>query len=180
MSQSFTVMPDTDAASSEEKCPHCEKEFKHKAALTWHLKVHNEVLESRCDAKFTRKDNLSQHQQRVHKIVNLNVDILKKTTKDFVCKMCGQKFGKDRLKFEVHLLHKACRNEEESIEVNDDERYQCDQCDKTYAEKNSLNRHCEWKHRGKARDLKCQVCEASYQHKSSLLRHVKKNHPKCS
>ena len=66
----------------------------------------------------------------------------------FTCKMCGSNFGRDRSTFKAHLMLKLCRqsNTKDILEVNSNLKFVCDQCEKTYAEKDSLDRHIKWKH----------------------------------
>ena len=172
-----------DTETTELRCNLCDKSFKHKVSLDRHKNSHDDEKESfdcdRCASKFTRKDNLTKHRQRMHKLVNLNVDMIRKTSKgDFICKMCGSNFGNDHRKYETHLMVKACQqsNEEDNFEVDEKGKFPCLQCDKKYADKDSLMRHVRWKHRGIVKDFKCAECEASFKLKSSLVRHLKQSH----
>ena len=168
------------ADSTEHKCTLCEKLFNHRISLKRHMKSHSEKLVKfaceKCGDKFTRKDNLLQHERRVHKLANLNVGLISEAfQEEFICKMCNHNFGKDRYKFESHLLLKTCQKKEGNLEVDDKGRLQCEQCDKTYGDLNSLTRHIAWKHR-KTVDFKCLECVTSFKLKSSLARHVKQKH----
>ena len=68
----------------------------------------------------------------------------------------------DRLKFESHLILKACqRKDEEILEVDDEGRLQCQQCERSYADVDSLTRHIAWKHK-EARILECSECKGKW------------------
>ena len=82
-----------------------------------------------CEVKFTRRDNLRKHKQRIHLKVNLNLGLIRTELKGvYKCKICCVDFGQDRLKFESHLILKAFqRKDEEILEVDDGGRLQCGQ-----------------------------------------------------
>ena len=57
-------------------------------------------------------------------------------------------FGQDRLKFESHLILKDCqRKDGEILEVDDEGRLQSQQCERSYADVDSLTQHIAWKHK---------------------------------
>ena len=74
-----------------------------------------------CELKFTRKDNLNKHKQRIHLMVGLNLGLIRKELKDVLkCTVCSVDFGQDQLKFESHLISRTClRKGEEILEVDD-------------------------------------------------------------
>ena len=166
---------------TEHKCDVCEKLFNHRISLKRHMISHSEEPVQfsceHCEEKFTRKDNLQKHKQRIHKLVNLNLGLIRKEFQDmFICKICSVDFGQDRFKFESHLIKRTCqRKEEEILEVDDGGRLQCEQCERTYADVNSLTRHIAWKHR-KVINFECSECKASFKLKSSLSRHTRQEH----
>eukprot|EP00092_Neocalanus_flemingeri_P008876 GFUD01009551.1.p1 GENE.GFUD01009551.1~~GFUD01009551.1.p1 ORF type:complete len:327 (+),score=53.25 GFUD01009551.1:57-1037(+) len=168
--------------SSYFNCEICDNVFKHYASLKRHMKVHNETESfkcTRCDASFNRKDNLIKHEKRIHSLAKLNVDLIRKNkTGEYICKICGRNFGNDRIKFEAHLIVKSCQQtkEDANVELDDNLRFPCDQCDKTYAEKDYLSRHIRWKHSGRIDPFICTECEASFKLKSSLVRHRHQAH----
>ena len=61
----------TELPKNEVKCPQCKKMFKHGISLRTHIKQHETNSEtficSDCSKKFTRKDNLFKHRERIHK-----------------------------------------------------------------------------------------------------------------
>ena len=109
--------------------------------------------------------------------VNLNLGLNRTEFKNvYKCKICSVDFGQDRLKFESHLILKACqRKDEEILEVDDEGRLQCQQCERSYADVDSLTRHIAWKHK-EARNFECSECKASFKLKSSLSRHMRQEH----
>ena len=179
-----SVADQTDEDSSLFECKKCGKLFRHQPSLKRHMKTHDETETEefkceKCDATFSRKDNLIKHEKRVHNLGKLNVDLIRKDAiKEFLCKMCGRNFGSDRIKFEAHLMLRVCQqpNQQTNMEVDDYLRFPCGQCDKTYAEKDSLDRHVRWKHSGPIEPFKCSECDATFKLKSSLKRHIKTEH----
>ena len=119
-----------DHASGETpsfECKLCSRVFKEEYTLTRHIRIHSgdEYIQcERCPARFTRHDNLLKHE----KIVQFFL----------VCKMCGRNFHSDRSLYEAHLLLKICR-QKQIIELDSNLRFACDQCEKSYAEKDPLD-----------------------------------------
>ena len=140
----------------------------------------NPLIWSSCffKSKFTRKDNLYKHKARIHGEYNINFNAAEETFKDSggVCKLCEIDFGSDFDKFKAHLFRRSCKDKKE-CEVNDLERYQCEICDKSYLDKDSLKRHINWKHKiSEQTKFECELCKVSYAHHSSLARHIRKMH----
>ena len=179
--QRFHSDIDEEEDATEHRCNVCEKLFNHRISLKRHMLLHSEEPVQfsceYCEVKFTREDNLQKHKQRIHMRVNLNLGLLRKEFKDtFKCKICSVDFGQDRLKFESHLILKTCqRKDEEVLQVDDEGRLQCEQCDRSYADVDSLSRHVAWKHRG-ATNFECSKCKAIFKLKSSLSRHMRQEH----
>ena len=61
---------------------------------------------------------------------------------------------------------------------NNDKKYKCEQCEKSYKDRHSLDRHVTAKHNSKESndEHKCDLCDSSYEDKCSLDRHVKAKH----
>ena len=51
---------------------------------------------------------------------------------NFNCGLCSSDFGNDRYRFEMHLMLKACQqdDDEQHFEVDDDARFPCLDCQK--------------------------------------------------
>ena len=151
----------SDQASVETpsfECKLCSRVFKEEYTLTRHIRIHSgdEYIQcERCPARFTRHDNLLKHEKRVHSVGDLNVELIRQSGKKFfVCKMCGRNFHSDRTLYEAHLLLKICR-QKQIIELDSNLRFACDQCEKSYAEKDSLDRHIRWKHGLSNKQFEC-------------------------
>ena len=72
--------------------------------------------------------------------------------------MCGSDFGNEHYRFEMHIVLKACQQDdyEQNFEVDDNERFPCLECQKTYANKKSLVQHVRRKHSGPVEEFECQ------------------------
>ena len=161
-------------------CPECQKVFSNSISLKRHIKEHenneNYFQCADCEFKTLRKDNLWRHRGKVHKLFLTNFDALRddvKSSDPLMCKMCGQEFDSNSDLFETHIISKACRNVFDNI--NDDGRYQCDLCTRSYTNKNGLNDHMNWKHR-QPQAFKCDVCNKAFYNQYSLRRHKKGLH----
>jgi len=164
-------------------CKTCSKEYKHKKDLDRHTRIHDEessIVNISCDEcgkVFTRKSNLYKHRGRKHGLYYLNFEKARKVLKtedgSFECKICHEKFAEDEWnKLDTHLVLKECLNSES---LNDDSLFQCQNCEKAYQDKNSLQRHMKLKHHY-LKSLCCDLCDFVSAYKSSLARHVKKAH----
>lgn len=166
---------------SFEKCTECGKVYRHKISLKRHMKVHKDAPDSfdcdLCNKKFTRNDSLFKHRERVHHLWNVNLEAVRKKFKNkLICPMCSDDFGTDNNKFELHLVSKACKDKDKIVEIDENDKFKCDLCDRSYSDMNSLQNHIRWKHNNSTRDFKCSFCEASFSYKSSLVRHIRKSH----
>ena len=169
-----------ELADTEFKCTKCEKVFKHKTSLKRHLKQHEAELDGFvcdiCNSKFTREDNLYKHRGRIHGLFNINFDATKVCSKEkIVCKMCNFDFGEDCQRFENHLARRSCLKKERTVEVNEEDKFECTFCERSYFDQDSLFRHIEWKHKN-AKSYACEHCSVTFQYKSSLVRHKRKVH----
>lgn len=172
----------TDLPKNEVKCPQCKKMFKHGISLRRHIKQHETNSEtficSDCSKKFTRKDNLFKHRERIHKLYNIHLPAARAKFKESsLCDICCVDFGSDCKRFESHLISRSCNKKQEEVHLNSQDRFQCNFCEKSYVDKDSWRRHFEWKHRTtKPREFKCAQCQVNFAYESSLVRHVRKSH----
>ena len=92
-----------------------------------------------CGKTFTRKDNLWRHREKVHKLLNMNIDALMEK-KEIKCNMCNREFDNTDI-LVAHMSLKAC-----FAELTVEEKFKCDSCDKSYFYKSDLRRHVKTKH----------------------------------
>ena len=58
------------------------------------------------------------------------------------------------------------------------ERYQCDQCDKDFGQKQNLKRHIERQHETEVKVFECDQCNTKYTTQKDLKRHIRSIHDK--
>ena len=154
-------------------CSECEATFSHQVSLKRHEKSHRNSDESlncdKCDKTFTRKDNYWNHRERIHGLLNINIDAIK-VKENNVCELCKKKF-KTKDDLFSHVVLRAC-----SSDLTAEERFKCHLCEKSFIYKSALNRHKKTHHGPDKRIYKCEDCNRSFSYKSSLLRHVKYHH----
>ena len=116
--------------SSEFRCPTCDEVFSQRFNLKRHLILDNpKKFEcEQCGRFFNRGNNLDKHQQRQHKMVNINVDLLKKSYgTDNQCKICGAIFEK-QIALVQHLVNKICQKPQLAnvVEISSNHTFGCD------------------------------------------------------
>jgi hypothetical protein len=164
------------------ECSKCSRTFYDEANLKRHLRIHGEnPLGFRCNIcenKFTRKDNLYRHRERVHNLVYINIDAIQPDAQQssFQCKMCRADFGDSKYAMVNHIVGQVCKKRDDSITVNDEGRLECDLCDKTYVGISNLRRHINQNHSSQREKHTCDKCNKAYADLSSLKRHIASNH----
>ena len=132
-------------------CNSCAKEFRNKAWLTRHERIHTGIKPFQCklcNKSFAVKSNLTKHQS-IHS-----------NEKPFQCKTCKKCFT---LKQNL-LTHE--------IRIHTDEKpFQCTSCPKGFVSRIYLKRH-EVIHTGEV-PFQCKICSKRFKHKASLTFHEK-------
>ena len=160
-------------------CKVCGKIYRHKASLARHLKDHEDNLFDcdECSKRFSRKDNLYAHKRVVHNRHFLNFDAIKKfyhASKS--CRKCGENL-ESKEEFEAHITLKICQDRSKKLELDQDEKFKCCLCDKSYKSKKNLVAHIKWKHSTQEKKVfSCNICEKNFSYKCLLRRHNQKNH----
>ena len=175
-----TKISERKSLASNSKCLTCGKYFKHKTSHIRHMKTHESEVESfncnQCDETFSREDNLFKHRERKHFLHKISFDAIVNTDSDFQCKMCDSNFGRDRDALVTHITKKVCMKEE-PVDIDDDGRFQCAQCPKTFLDTNSLTRHHKLKHGVLVPNkFECARCKKSFSYKFTLKKHMLKIH----
>ena len=160
-------------------CKVCGKIYRHKTSLARHLKDHEDNLFDcdECSKRFSRKDNLYAHKRVVHNRHFLNFDAIKKfyhASKS--CRKCGENL-ESKEEFEAHITLKICQDRSKKLELEQDEKFKCCLCDKSYKSKKNLVAHIKWKHSTQEKKVfSCNICEKNFSYKCLLRRHNQKNH----
>ena len=131
---------------------------------------------------------------RADKIEDLFQDPLE-ATEIYGCSICGETFTKfahrDLHELQVHSddgwvpipsIKKGKLNNHKLIvhSSKEDAKAQCDECDKSYSNKENLNRHKLTKHSKlmeHQRREECDECDSSFSNKENLIRHKSNQHP---
>ena len=133
-----------------------------------------------CGKSFGRKSNFFRHRQTVHAKWNVNFNMARKRLQQqdgsYECKMCKQKFcEKDSDQLDRHVASKCCQKG--NLVINEQCRFQCSLCEKSYKDEYNLRKHINWKHSGSEQvPFKCNYCDKEFVQKSSLRRHIKSDH----
>ena len=122
-------------------CEKCNKKFKHESSLKRHLKIHEKNTRYKCDFcnyKSIRKDNIYRHEEKKHKVYNLDVETLKQQLQpniNYKCPQCSRKFTK--MEAIKHLKLTNCND------------LTCLYCDKIFTQKSHLRKHLRTIHKNK-------------------------------
>ena len=149
---SVSVIVEENTITDKHSCSVCQKTFENKTHLIRHRKIHEQVLQKfpckDCSTTFARKDSLLKHRIMLHFRGKVRMDSVRNRFEESsVCQICGKDFGSDKVKFERHFFYKACQKQNKQIvELTDEDRYACEQCKKSYKDKNNLKRHILSKH----------------------------------
>ena len=171
-----------DTAHAETKsivtCNLCKKTFSHALSLKRHFKsIHSPASTHKieclkCGVRFTRKDNLTKHEQRVHHLFNLDFsEAAKRTQQDdgsYKCNRCGENFTGDEAfsNLKDHIIAK-CKQPAE---------IQCGDCGKPFSNQSDLKKHVDLKHLNKIQNFFCHKCGFCSAYKENLVRHLRKIH----
>ena len=141
------------------KCEYCGK-------MVWRIETHIKYVHKglkrkvdygcdKCDKKFSNKQTLTRHEERIHlKIKN-----------KFKCNHC-EKYLANKRSLQMHLI---------SFHFKEN-GFKCDKCDKVLPEKSALDRHMTLLHQPYPEKLmiKCDICNLAVK-KNSLWSHME-NH----
>lgn len=167
---------------SQLKCPKCDFKFKHETSLKRHIKSHdeNKTYSCReCSKTFLRKDNLTRHKLKEHKLTKINLDAIKKSgnsDKNYSCQMCGSDFGDNCEKLELHMIYKACQKSNKDQVLDGKGLFKCTICDKRLSNSFNLSCHIKWKHSASVRSFKCPHCDSTFKWDRSRKKHIEKKH----
>jgi len=132
------------------KCLYCDHESINIAFHMFKEHDHGAICCEICGKKCHGKALLDKHVERFH------------STEKVSCKVCGREFTcPDNLYRHMRSQH------------NEQKRYKCPHCEKTFQEKQTLEGHLNM-HLG-LKPFKCQFCGQGYQNKSNLAAHLRKS-----
>ena len=124
-----------------------------------------------CDKSYNRNDRLVRHEQRINLSYKINFSAAGSQS-SLKCYICSLDF-EERLY--AHLSSKICESNNK-FSLDKDHVFECDYCDKSYQNRDSLMKHIRWKHSNKSVKINCNLCTSTFQYKSTLVRHLKEIH----
>ena len=161
-------------------CSMCDKRFKNKMDLNYHLKIHVKAFQCEtCGAYFSHAAGLRAHRAFKH------------DGKYFECKECGKKLARSiTLKKHIRLVHRknkpfACtvceftsgdkKHLDQHMRIHTGEKpYQCQFCPSRFARKDNLKLHVRT-HTGE-KPYECEDCGQRFTCRTSLLLHRRNRH----
>ena len=148
--------------SKEIKCMECDKAFRHRHNLVYHVKtVHLKANATKCDLcdgkTFSTKGGLNAHVQSVH---------LGQDQERIKCTYCTNTFS-----FKSSLLNHIKSVHFKMYQVT------CDICEKTFSCQPSLKSHMKTVHH-QIRDCVCTECERTFSQREDLNHHIRAVHLK--
>ena len=157
---------DNKNESREKKfnCNACDKSYLELGGLNLHIHdVHEGKRKYKCKlckSEFQRTNVLKNHMSVVH----LNTPPIK-------CNYCDKSIKESNLKKHIANSHKQkkeidCKNVDNKVNI-----YQCDQCNKILATKNTLKKHIQEVH-NKETSMTCDLCQKPLSSKRALRGHI--------
>ena len=164
--------------NNDHTCKICNKTYTLVQNMKRHMRTHQEeVITFKCkfcDKSYNRKDRLVRHEQRIHLSYKINFSAAGSQS-SLKCHICSLDFEDDKERLFAHLSSKICESNNK-FSLDKDHRFECDYCDKTYQNRDSLMKHISWKHSNKSVKINCNLCTSTFQYKSTLVRHLKEIH----
>ncbi|XP_072948605.1 uncharacterized protein [Epargyreus clarus] len=163
-------------------CKICAHDYKSRGKLQYHMRVHAEQ-EFKCDicvktfsTGYTLKRHMAEHSG----------------VKKYICEICNnaytQKSHMERHKSVYHephwkppdkvkcnLCHIYFKDIEKHMNAHNKRTFACERCNKSYPQRNTLNRHIKLVHEG-AKEHPCTMCGKQYSLKKALDSHMLKVH----
>ena len=136
----------------------------HETSYKQHITAHDNENKTyscpECSKTFGRKDNLTRHKLKEHKVTRINLDAIEKSgniDKQDICKMCG-----NCRKLEHHLIYKVCQKSNKDQLIDGKGIFKCKICDKSLFNSFNLSCHIKWKHSTPVRPFKCPHCDSTF------------------
>ena len=81
------------------------------------------------------------------------------SVKSLKCQMCNMDFGMEKENFYSNLAYKVCQQAGMgNAGLDEENKFPCDLCEKSYVEKSSLMKHIRWKHKSPSPKLQPLYC----------------------
>ena len=139
------------------KCKLCDSHWVSHLSLWQHIAIDHQLIQHVCEVCgliSTTLEGLKKHKKHIHDKVY-----------DFVCHICAQPKQNKRL-LDRHMIIAHGQGER---------KFKCDKCDKSFAQKSTLNHHFE-SHHAKKTLYQCEQCPKTFWMKSYLKTHVRMMH----
>lgn len=187
------------------QCPKCNKVFKDKTLLRWHMnKTHAPLVPSQCDVCsliFKNNGRLILHMKNVHveaifecdicqrkfrQKKNLKIHIMKVHVREakFICTACGRKFtGHTSLKRHEALpkcLPPSQNFRRENRTYNPNPIFSCSMCSLKFSNLQSGRIHYRNVHKVEDKSGICLICNDLSPSKDKLYDHLRAKHPHLS
>ncbi|XP_075210610.1 uncharacterized protein LOC142317963 [Lycorma delicatula] len=171
-------MRDSSKPNSEKyKCKDCNKTFKFKNTLNWHINIHTNEIKYKC--KYCNKTFKSKGTLNCHTNIHTN-------ERKFICNICNKYFNSSsnlkahlsihtgERKFTCNFCNKTFNhncNLKKHITVHTGEKsFTCNFCQKSFSQSSHLKDHI-YIHTGEKK-FTCNVCQKSFRKRSTLKTHL--------
>ena len=119
-----------------------------------------------CDATFSSEVNVKSHKENVHS-----------TIRKWSCPNCETRIKQQRdLKVPMLKIHGLDRMKEDYMEDQEQDLFECEDCNLTFKYKKNLKTHVKTKHLENSRLFECEECSSKFKDRRNLINHIRVKH----